>query len=133
MTFPEIDTCLLVDALHLEGHGKMTLLGFYGVAPHAVVMMNDLALPLSISFVFIGHGGTAGTHAVVFDLVDTSSNTLVMASVRGSVSVEAGNNTILGFQVNARLHAGVYVARVSAEGRMQFDGRFQVRQGPIPP
>jgi hypothetical protein len=55
MAFPKIEECLICEMVRPELGGKLSLLGFFGRAPHVQIIVQNLDLPLQqLAFVFLG-------------------------------------------------------------------------------
>src|SRR6266851_1253333 len=50
MPFPNFDFCIVCEGIRPELGAKLTILGFFGVAPNVDVLVGDMARPLSVSF-----------------------------------------------------------------------------------
>jgi hypothetical protein len=64
MPFPPIRHCLVCEEVRLEGPGKSSILGFYGIAPNVSLAIQDLSKPLErLSFLLVCEPGE-GDHKV---------------------------------------------------------------------
>src|SRR5947208_16942469 len=78
MPFPAIRYCLVCEATRAEPFGKMSLLGFYGLAPDVQIAVKDFAQPLQLAFVFVGNAvGAGGQYSVQFRLTEAAGAPVV--------------------------------------------------------
>ena len=52
MPFPAVEYCIVCEQVRIEAHNKLAILGFYGVAPNADIILTDLEKPSQILFLF---------------------------------------------------------------------------------
>jgi hypothetical protein len=51
MPFNNFDFCIICELVRPEAGGKLTILGFYGLAPHVEVVVGNPSQPVQLSFV----------------------------------------------------------------------------------
>src|ERR1700683_3721003 len=51
MPFPNFDFCIICEGIRPEIGSKLTILGFFGVAPNVEIVVQNPSQPLMISFV----------------------------------------------------------------------------------
>lgn len=138
MTFPKFKYCLICDNARDEANGKITLLGFLGVAPDVELFIEPPQSgreALSLSFVFIGGPG-AGTFDVKYQLYDVDQKKVLATINTGQPThivprVSAAGNT--NFIVNVMmpvLHFGEYELRLLVSDQVTYTGRFKVSKRP---
>ena len=100
MPFPEVRHCVICDDIHREGLGKLTILGFYGLAPSVSIRVAELSKPIEqLTFLLIC-GPFGGGESKVFARIDDEHGKSVIAFEPGSVVLEKADTIF--FAVGAR-------------------------------
>ncbi len=129
MPFPEIKHCLIADSVRPEAFGKVTLLGFFGVAPDVSINVKNFANPLELGFLLLGGtGDAAGT--IQFQLVDSNSQVLV-ATPPGTVQMASDGKRMSSALGITHRYAGPgrYALRLVLDGKPHYDAWFELLQG----
>lgn len=96
MPFPNFNYCLICDLLHPEGGGKVTILGFYGLAPNVEVALGNLAQPLNLTF-FGGFSPIQDIRPYFAHLVVTKpNNTVAFQSPPVELQIREGHGGAFG-------------------------------------
>lgn len=140
MTFPKFKYCLICDNARDEANGKVTLLGFLGVAPDVEIFIGapqpGVVNALQLSFVFIGGPGS-GTFDVTYQLYDVVQQKVLATIATGQpttivprVGPNIGNVNFLINVMMPVLHFGEYELRLLISGQVTYTGRFKVSKQP---
>jgi len=132
MPFPTINACIVCEFARPEVGNKTILLGYYGIAPHVRIQVQDFALPVQLCFVFAGGPGHGHFR---MDLKVTSHNgaTFDAPGVEGDMSPEASvSNIFMGFQ-GVLPGPGDYTASLLVNGKAQYQAAFALDPGPQAP
>jgi hypothetical protein len=123
---PQFDTCLVCDGVRQEILGKLTILGFFGVAPNVDVGLQHLGQPAALTFVLLGAPGD-GTFSASFEVFDESEQRVVAAAAAGTLTATPNSRTtaIVQFVVNFG-HAGAFTLRCLLNGVPSFNASFRV-------
>jgi hypothetical protein len=130
MPFPRISYCIVCESVRPELGGKLSVLGFFGVAPNVEVGIARFDEPLLLSFILgFDPALDAGpyNHQVMVRNADTS---VLIASPVSGVNVIPGRPGLIVFggmvqppQVN-----GPRTINVLINGQQVFEERFMIRQ-----
>jgi len=140
LTFPKFKYCLICDNARDENNGKVSLLGFLGVAPDVELFIGPpqpgVVNALSLSFVFIGGPG-AGTFDVTYQLYDVAQQKVLATINTGQpthivprVSATPGNTNFIVNAMMPVLHFGEFELRLLVSGQVTYTGRFKVSKQP---
>jgi hypothetical protein len=124
MPFPNIDYCIVCEGVREEARGKLTILGFYGLAPHVEILVGDMSQPLSVFFV-MGFGSVDQQYNSIVQVVTPTRAVLLQtpATIRPSTG-----RAIVAVGHLARFPtAGRYAVRVLVGGETKLDTSFAVR------
>jgi hypothetical protein len=129
MPFPEFDFCLICDGVRPEMGGKLTLLGFYGIAPNVEVAIGNPAFPLSLAIV-------AGFPPVLdirvydhsFVITDPSGNT-IQRTPPSRLHVAPGGRglVVFGFVMQPPYTFGTYTVRIQINNETKLNTSFRIR------
>lgn len=131
MPFPDIAHCLICDAAHHEGRGKLSLLGFFGVAPDVSVTVSSRE-QVSLTFVMIGGTGE-GQYQAAFDIVAANEETIVVPrSPPSTVTLDPDSKVMFAITILATYPAdGRYRFRLFVNGQVRGDAGFELKQGVV--
>ena len=131
----KIDHCLVCDTVRPELGNKISLLGFFGVAPNVEVRPEKLDLPVNeLTFVLVGStSGAAGSVEVIFELFDWSDH-LIVASPTQSQQLQPAerSNFVFGIRLVKFPHVGRYKLRLRVDGRPVYNTNFLIAAGESP-
>jgi hypothetical protein len=132
MPFPQVRHCLICEATRPEPFGKLSLLGFYGVAPDVQIAVRHFGQPLQLAFVLIsGPAGKGDPDTLGFRIVDEAGTSVVEPPAspydRHGPTEKRLN---LAIQVVAPFpHPGRYTMHLLVDGVSHFQTDFELRQG----
>jgi len=129
MPFPDIDYCIICEAVRPEGGGKLSLLGFYGMAPQVEILVVNIAQPVQLFFV-IGMGASEREEQYVHTVTLSDSHGTVIAQTPATTARAVPRQRgVLAFGIVVRFPAdGLYNIQVQIDGRMQYQTSFGLRQ-----
>lgn len=126
MSFPEIEDCLICDAIREEARGKLTILGFLGLCPSADFSVQDFGRLFPLAFLFVGGPGD-GTFQISFEVIDETDGRVIAKGAGGTPPISPVRRTWLAAQMPLTFpRAGGYAIRLLADGEERFVGRFRV-------
>jgi hypothetical protein len=129
MPFPAIRHCLICEGTRPEPFGKLSILGFYGVAPDVEIAIKDLRQPLQLGFVFVGSPGTVGQYPIRFEIADEAGQ-VVVSPPAVQAAVEQAKRMNLNVQLLAVLpRTGRYGVRLFVSDALHYETTFEVRLG----
>ncbi len=131
MPFPQIRHCLICEATRPEPFGKMSLLGFYGVAPDVQIAVRAFGQPLQLAFVLVsGPSGEGGHYLVQFRVVDEAGAPVVQAPASPSDLAPSEKRLNLAIQVLTTFpHPGRYTMQLLVDGEPHYETDFELREG----
>src|SRR5205823_9667088 len=112
--------------------GKMSLVGYCGVAPDVKIAVRELAQPIQLAFVFIaGVGGAGGQYKVQFRIMDQARvSILTPPPPPVPTTVPAGGeDKRLNFAIqllHAFQRAGLYRVQLLVDGAPHYETTFEV-------
>jgi hypothetical protein len=136
MSFPKIDACVLCEGARPEANNKTILLGFFGVAPHAHILIRDFQQAVTLCFVFSGGGGPAGKFNLKLRLTDplgvTVSNPTASPEINeGELGDRDATNIFLGFH-GLVSGPGRYRVTFIVNGEEHYSNTFTLAAYPKP-
>jgi hypothetical protein len=132
MADPKITHCLVCDLVRGEEHGKVAILGFFGIAPDATVGIADLSAMTTVTFAFIGRA-TAGAHKFKVEIINAKGD--VLGPIASGVTAPLRDNDrlmLVSQMMCAFGKSGTYTARFSWDTGTVFNAPFEIVQGPPP-
>jgi len=130
MPFPTVKHCMIADAAHAEGAGKLALIGFLGIAPDVEVGISDFSRPLGLAFVLLAGDGDGKRYGIQVEVV-REDGTIVMPKSAEALDVELkAGKTILSPHVMAVYPGpGRYVFRLIVDGQPFYENTFKLLVG----
>jgi hypothetical protein len=131
MPAPKFNFCVVCEQIRPDVGGKLTILGFYGLAPDVEILASSMEQPLGISFI-VGFPAVSANDAnkpyqhcfIITDpngkvLAQTANNQLnVVAETKGMVAI--------GFILPPTV-AGKYTLKVLVNNELNFEATFKIR------
>jgi hypothetical protein len=132
MSFPEIRSLLICEDVRPEIHKKLTIVGFYGVAPWVDVRVADMSKAIDrLAFLFITGPSDEGQASVAVRVQRTDDGTKLMDFP--PVDVKLRKSVKFSFTIgwgHARFpKPGQHDVILMVEGRPHFRSSFTVSQG----
>jgi hypothetical protein len=128
MPFPRIDACIVCEGVRQEVLGKLSIIGFYGIAPHVRVAIVDFSLPVTLWFLFNGGPGS-GTFRVNVRLTGPRGATVYGLEGIAEFRSEAMRSNIgILFQSTVPA-AGQYTVDLLADGTQCYGASIEIEQG----
>jgi hypothetical protein len=129
MPFPRIHSCVVSEGVRPEVLRKLTIFGFFGVAPNVHVVVGDFAQPVTLYFLFVGGAGAGYFRA---NIRVVAPNGRAFVGVSDAVGEFAPDMFVcyvgIGFQ--AQLPGpGEYAITLTADGRDQYSTTMELHQG----
>jgi hypothetical protein len=132
MAFPTINACFICELVRPETMGKFSVLGYFGVAPHVHVQIQNFALPIGLSFVFAGGPGS-GHFQIVMRITSPAGANFDAPPIEGDLVAQATfTNIFMGFQ-GVLPGPGDYTVTLLVNGAQQFQTRLTLDQMNPPP
>lgn len=137
MPFPAINECLVCEFVRAEEGGKLSLLGFFGIAPNVEISVQNLDLPIpNLAFVFLGAAYQPMSTDLPFEIqirVSDPQDGLVFETPPVSLTAPSpGNRTTVAASIgNVRVRAaGRYRVSLLVNGQPQTERTFDIRVRP---
>lgn len=124
---PEFSSCIVCEGVREEARGKLTILGFFGIAPNVDVRVQHLDQPTGLCFIALGSPGE-GKFTASFDVVDTSDGRKIAETPAGAFVASPENRTMA--VLTAPLLFGresTYALRFFLDGELKLEAKFDVR------
>lgn len=115
MPFPPVRYCILCEDVRPEYGNKLTILGFYGIAPDVDIHLTQRGLPVRLYFL-LGFGTGDGTYTTIAQILGPDGTSLV-----GDLT------TSLRFDSNTAQHVtglGILAMPVQTPGKHTFQLLF---------
>jgi hypothetical protein len=132
MSFPEFDYCVVCEGIRPELACKVTLNGFYGLAPNVRILVANLAQPLSLAFA-VGFAEASAqqaneAHQGSFKIIAPNGN-VVVETQANPIKMLAGRavQIAIGF-VLPLSGEGTYIFRMMLDANTRRDSQFTIRQ-----
>lgn len=135
MPFPQIIHCLICEIVRPEVGGKLSILGFFGIAPNVEIQVQNLDVPLSVvSFVFVGSAYRPSPSDPAFQIsiqLTNSQGTVITETPSIPLEIPKAPSSralIAGGLANVRFPAvGTYHIAFRVNGQTQYDTTFEVK------
>ncbi len=130
MPFPAFDFCFICDGVRPELGGKLTILGFYGVAPQVEVVVGNAALPVTLAVVAGFPPISDVRTAYEYSIVITKPDHVVIQQTpptKLNISHAGRGLVILGFAIVPPIFFGTYSIRILVNGEVKLDTSFRLR------
>ncbi len=137
MPLPEIIYCILCEGVRAEPRGKANILGFYGLLPHANIIVGEIAKPLPELMFLVGLRGPAEAFSLGARII-APDKSLIVATGKAqalklpSIETESGAMGGIGFQGLSFPVEGLYKIELLINEEECRSETFAVRQGPPP-
>jgi hypothetical protein len=130
MPFPNFDFCLICEGIRPEVGGKLTILGFYGVAPNVEVVISNPDQPLMLAFIAgVPPVATLGVYHNVI-MVTRPNGAVALQTPPSPLNVSQTGRGIIGssFVLPPPHSWGKHQIRVFVNNEMKLDTSFTLRQ-----
>lgn len=131
MPFPNFDFCLICDGARPEIGGKLTILGFFGVAPNVEIVVGNPAAPVNVGLV-AGFPSVSDTQTVYqhsFVILKPDHTQLLQTPPTGlNVSPAGRGLVVFGFIIPPPIIFGTYSIRILVNGEPKLSTTIRVRQ-----
>jgi len=138
----KIGLCLICETIREEQQGKVSMLGFLGVAtgigkttsiPVAEISLLKADLPLGeLAFMFIGSAsGSGGPTDLAYEIFDWSDNVVFRHSENQNIKPNERSSFIFNIRLLKFPHAGRHKIRMRVDGRPVYTGEFLIKIGPV--
>lgn len=128
-----IDTCIVCEGAREEVGRKFTLLGVYGAAPHARVLVRDLNLPVGLCFAFMGGQSDAGHYTLDFQIMSPDGRVFPGGGIEGNFQPGMPATGLFLFFAGVLPGPGEYRARLLTRGPDQalvYEAHFHLGEVP---
>ncbi len=144
MPFPQFVYCIVCEGIRPELGGKLTIFGFYGLAPNVEIVIGNTAMPTSIALVagFPPSNDVRPGYDHQF-VINKPDNTVLLRTPPNRLNVVPGRPgvVVLGFVVPPPYIFGAYTIRIMVNGESKLETTFRLRPAnpaelgniPIPP
>lgn len=130
MPFPNFDFCIICDAVRPEVGGKLTLLGFYGLAPNVEIVVLNPAMPSTIGLVAgfppVPDAQAVYQHSILIRRPDQGV-IQQMPPTRLNVSPVGRGLVVFGFVIPPPYAFGAYSIRISVNNEIKLDTSIRLR------
>jgi len=131
MPFPAFDYCILCEGIRPEVGGKVTILGFYGLAPNIEVAVGNPNQPLVLSFIagFPPVTETTEIYENTISLFRPNGTTVLQTpSQRLDVSAPGRGNICTRFAIQPPFVWGEHIIQIHVNHEEKLAARFRLRQ-----
>jgi hypothetical protein len=131
MPFPAFEYCIVCEQVRMEANNKLAILGFYGVAPTAEIMMVDLEKPAQILFIFgLSLIDKEEQFKVRYEILKPEGSSLI-SSPLDDMTIGTGGKMVAGFGYAGVFdQEGRYTIVMSTDKAELFRTTFNVRHSP---
>lgn len=129
MPFPNFDFCIVCEGIRPEVGGKLTILGFYGVAPNVEVVVSNPNQPIMLSFVAgVPPAPGPGVYQNVI-MVIRPNGTVALQTPPSPLNVPHTGRGIIGssFVLRPPHSWGKHQIRVFVNNEIKLDASFSLR------
>jgi len=130
MPFPNFSYCIICDGIRPEVGGKLTVLGFYGMAPNVEIVISNLNQPINLALVagfppVIDVQGPYN-HSIVITRPD---NVVLQRMGPAGLNVVPGGAGIVGFGfgIAPPYALGTYPIRILVNNEVKLETSFRLR------
>jgi hypothetical protein len=130
-SFPEILACVICEEVREEKRRLLSLLGVYGVAPNAEILLRELDKPLE-RLTFALFGGPGGGNFQVRLRLASEQGEVILEPPPLPVSLEESarrNSIAFAFAGLKFPREGIYTFQLLADEQEKFKTAFRVSQG----
>jgi hypothetical protein len=128
---PKINFCILCEAARPEPLGKANILGFYGVLPHAALLVNLKAPKPVQSLVFLlGVSGESQAFSLSASILNPDGSPLAVGNSAEFPPIEGDGSALcgLGFNGVPFVEKGAYPLQVFVNGQEAYKQTFTIDQ-----
>lgn len=129
MPLPQVNYCIVCEALRSEERNKATLLGFYNLLPWVQIRIGELGVEGIVPLLFV-FGTSGGTGKANFQLtILNPDGTEFIKTPETTVSFREGfdlMNVGMGVPMPAFAVAGDYLCRLRVSGKQAYESSFTV-------
>jgi hypothetical protein len=128
MPFPNSEFCIICEGIRPEIGGKVTILGFYGMAPHVEILVPVLGASTSVSFLigFAPPETDASQNQSYFTLTAPSGNRLSYTAP-GLLRGVPGKRIVMAYASTFIPESGQHILRVYGDTEIVYETTFSVR------
>jgi len=124
---PEFSSCIVCEGVREEARGKLTILGFFGIAPDVAIQVQHLDQPIGLSFMALGTPGE-GKFMASFEVVDTADGRKIAETAAGAFAANPENRTMAVLTAPLLFgRASTYALRFFLDGSLTLEAKFDVR------
>lgn len=133
MAFPNLDFCLMCEAVRPEVGGKLTILGFYGACPNVEIGIGNPSLPVPLALIagWSPLDTTTGMqqHSHTLSII-RPDQVRVLQSPLSPLNAQPGKMGFLavGFLLAPPYPFGLYSIRIFIDNAIKLDTTFRLRQ-----
>ena len=138
MPLARVSFCILCEAVRPEPRGKANILGFYGVLPHANMIVGEIGKPIPELMFLVGLRGPSDPFSLGARIISPDKS--ILASIEkeqapklSALEPERGAMGGLGFALLSFPLEGLYTIQILINDKESHSTTFTVRQGSLPP
>src|SRR5438132_3143097 len=130
MPFPSFNYCIVCEGVRAEIGGKLTILGFYGIAPDVDLLIVNINQPTVVSFL-VGFPPVAESHrsfnAVL--IISRPDGGVIFQTPPTQLQVSPSNKGVIGynFLLPPNPIPGTYSLRILVNNEAKLETSFRVR------
>lgn len=132
MPFSEFDYCIICDGFRQEIGGKITILGFYNLAPHAEISIANPNAPVSLAFLAgFPPPEDAGSAQYMYSIrVNGPENRQIVQTPTMRLNVTPARRGFVGhvFPITPPYKFGLYSIQITVNGQVALDTSLRLRQ-----
>jgi hypothetical protein len=134
MPFPDFDYCLICDGIRQEIGNKLTINGYYGMAPNVEISIGNPGLPVVICLVAGLPTGPNATYSAE-TIIDRPNGQTAIQMPNMSIEVSADKRGLIaiGAALPPPQSWGLHSIRIVIDGQPKLDTSFVVKPAIIPP
>jgi hypothetical protein len=130
MPLHNVEYCIICEDVRNETWGKLSILGFYGLAPIVTIKVNEWGKPIKI-VLLLGMGGISGKYEFSASIINPDGSALT-ADISTEVDFEAveDDTNTLGWLYPSLIfrQEGIYSFQLSMNGQQIFRTTFRVKR-----
>ncbi len=134
MPFKQFDYCIICDGFRQEIGGKLIVLGFYNLAPHADISIANQAVPVSLAFLAgFPPAEDASSVSYMYSIEITGpspENKQITHTPTAALNVSPVARGFIGhnFAIAPPYKFGLYTIQITVNDRVALETTFRLRQ-----
>ena len=132
MPFKGFDYCIICDGFRQEIGGKLTILGFYNLTPHADISIANPATPVVLAFIagFPPAEDAASVQYMYSIQIDGPENRHMVHTPIARLNVSNVARGFVGqiFSISPPYRFGLYTIRITVNDNLALNANFRLRQ-----